>query len=130
MGIRIVWDDDERTIIRHVYEGDWTLEDYYHLIDENYRLLDEVGHPVYIINDLRAMTSMPQDMAMAIRYAVHKAHPNEVINVMVGASMYVNMLVDAINKSIKGKVTEVNYVNTLEEAYTMIENHRKTHSTA
>lgn len=123
MGIRIVWDDEEKTIIRHIYESVWTVGDYYALIDENYRQIDSVNHRVDIINDLRAMTSVPRNMVPAIQYAARKAHPNEGINVMVASPTYVKLLVQAINEAI-GEATQVIHTRTLEEAYAIIARHR------
>jgi hypothetical protein len=123
MGIRIVWDDEQKTIIRHVYEGRWTLEDYYALIDANYHEIDSVNHRVDIINDLRKMTGMPSNLTAAIRYAARHAHKNEGINVMVGSTTFIKILVETINKVV-GEHTEVIYTDTIEQAYKIIAKHR------
>ena len=119
MSIQIVWDDEARTIIRHVYGKEWTIEDYYALIDENYRQIDSVNHRVDIINDLREMTAVPPNMVPAIKYAARKAHPNEGINVIVASPTYVKLLLQAINQAV-GDATQVLYVRTLGEAYSLI----------
>ena len=124
MGIRVVWDNEQKTIIRHIYEGKWTVEEYYTLIDENYRQIDSVNHQVDIINDLRKMTGVPSNMTAAIRYAARHAHKNEGINVMVGSPTYIKILVDAINKAV-GEHTEVIYTNAIEDAYAIIARHRQ-----
>ena len=119
MGIQVEWDNAEKTIIRHIYEGMWTIDDYYGLIDENFRQIDSVDHRVDIINDLRNMTGMPHNMAPAVRYAARKAHEREGINVMVSSPRYVQMLVDAIDRAV-GKPTQVIYTGTMEEAREII----------
>jgi predicted S18 family serine protease len=116
MPIRIEWENEEHTTVLHIYEGVWTVAEYYHLIDENRRMIDEAGHTVDIINDLRETTYMPPDMVPAIRYSIQKRHPNEGVNVLVGANALVYMLVEAVNKVARLPITEVNYVNTIEEA--------------
>lgn len=126
MGIRIEWDDEAKTIIRHIYDGIWKLEDYYKLIDENYRQIDSVNHRVDIINDLRNMVGVPPGMATAIRYAARKAHSNEGINVIVASPKFVQILVDATNKAI-GDFTEVVHAPTLEAAREIIARHRAEH---
>jgi hypothetical protein len=123
VGIHIVWDNDERTIIRHVYEGKWTLEEYYALIDQNYNEIDSVNHRVDIINDLREMSGVPSNMTTAIRYAARRAHKNEGINVMVAPPTFVKILVEAINNAV-GEHTEVLHTKTLEEAYDIIARHQ------
>lgn len=123
MGIRIEWDDDEQTIIRHIYDGIWTLDEYYVLIDENYRLIDSVNHRVDIINDLRKMAAIAPNMAPAIKYAARKAHHNEGINVIVASPTFVKLMVDLVNKAV-GDVTEVIHTDTLEHARAIIAEHR------
>jgi hypothetical protein len=124
MGIRAVWDNDEKTIVRHVYEGRWMLEDYYNLIGEHRIMLNDVDHTVDIINDLRAAGPVPGGLATAIRYAARSAPANEGINVIVGANEYVKALIDLVNKTTGADVTQVNHVATLEEAYALIAAHR------
>jgi len=119
MGIQVVWDNDEHTIIRHIYEKHWSLEDYYSLVDENYLQVASVDHRVDLINDLREMTAIPPNMVPAIRYAARRAHPNEGINVIVASPDYVKLLLDAINQAV-GDATQVLYVGTLDEAYHLI----------
>ncbi|MEO8395425.1 MAG: hypothetical protein ABI700_20700 [Chloroflexota bacterium] len=119
MGIQIVWDNDEQTIIRHIYEKHWSLEDYYALIDENFRQIASVNHRVDIINDLRELTVIPPNVVPAIRYAARKAHPNEGINVIVASPTHVKVLIEAINQAV-GEVTEVLHVRTIDEAYPLI----------
>jgi hypothetical protein len=119
MGIRVEWDNLEKTIIRHIYEGTWTIDDYYGLIDENYAQIDSVDHRVDIINDLRDMAGTPPNMVPAIRYAARKAHEREGINVMVASTRYVQMLVDAIDRAV-GKPTMVIHTRTMEEAREII----------
>jgi hypothetical protein len=124
VSIRAVWDNDEKTIVRHIYEGRWTLEEYYNLIGEHRIMLKEVDHIVDIINDLRAAGPVPGGMATAIRYAARSAPPNEGINVIVGANEYVKALIDLVNKTTGTDVTEVNHVATIEEACAFIADYR------
>jgi len=123
MGIHIEWDDDQQSIIRHVYDGLWTVEEYYALVDENYRLIDSVNHRVDIINDLSKMSGVPQNMIPAIKYAANKAHHNEGINVMVASPTFVKLLIGLVNNAV-GDVTEVLHTDTVENARAMIERFR------
>ena len=120
MPIHITWENEEKTIIRHAYEGKWTVQEYYELIRNNYKHVDSVNHIVDIINDLRNTNQLPSDMIPAIRYAIKNRHPNEGINVMVGASLLIQMLVEAVNKTTRMDITRVNYVENLEDAFPII----------
>lgn len=124
MGIRIQWYDDNKDIIMHVYEGEWTLEDYYALIDENYKWIDSVSNRVDIINDLRETNTVPKGMIAPVKYAIRKAHQNEGINVLVGATSFIRALINSINEGSGQDFTEVVYTSTIEDAIRIIMEHR------
>ncbi len=121
MGIQLIWENDEKTIIRHIYDAEWSLEDYYRLIDTHVQTLTSVSHTVDIINDLRKVTHVPESILSAIRHAIRVAPPNEGINVMVGATMLIQMLVGSANISVKGESPMLIQANTIEEALALIQ---------
>ncbi|MCA9891092.1 MAG: hypothetical protein KC546_22095, partial [Anaerolineae bacterium] len=59
MGIQLVWEDDDKTILRHIYEGIWTVADFIGAVDESRKLLLEVEHPVDLIIDMREAAGPP-----------------------------------------------------------------------
>lgn len=124
MGIRIVWGDESKTIIHHVYDGSWTIEDYYNLINEHNRLLTELDHGIAIINDLRQSGAIPAGIGSAVKFAARKAPPNEEIKIMVGGDRSIKTLIDLINMTAGTDVTELIYVATIEEAYAIIQENR------
>jgi len=120
MPIRVEWDNEEKTTLRHIYEGHWTVKEYYELINENARLIEEAGQVIDIINDLRNTVHMPPDMVPGIRYAINHRHPNEGVNVIVAANTLVRLLVEAVNKTTRLPTSQVLHVSTLEEAHEII----------
>lgn len=60
MAVRIFWDNPEKTILRQVYEGVFSLEDYYAAINESAALTDGVDHPVDVIVEFEAAHSTPE----------------------------------------------------------------------
>jgi hypothetical protein len=120
MGIQIVWDDEGKTILRHVYDKKWTIDEYYALVNDNYKIIEDAGRKIDIINDLREMGPLPDGVITAIRYAARHAHPNEGVKIMVGASMYVRALVSSINTTFATEGVKVTHVTTLEEARAII----------
>jgi hypothetical protein len=125
MGIKIVWGDEEKTIIHHVYEGNWMIEDYYNLISEHNRILNNLDYPIAVVNDLRLSGPIPAGIGSAVKYAARKAPQNEEIKIMVGGDRSIKTLIDLINMTAGTDVTELIYVATLEEAYTVIAENRK-----
>jgi hypothetical protein len=124
MGIRIEWADEAKTTILHIYEGKWTLDDYYGLIRENYNILTQIPHTVDVINDLREAGPVPSGMASAVKYAARKAPSNEGIKIIVGANKFVKSLIDLINVTAGDDVTNVMYVATIEEAFALVNEHQ------
>lgn len=125
MGIKIVWGDEDKTIIHHVYEGNWTIEEYYNLISEHSRTLSRLDYPVAVVNDMRLSGPVPAGIGAAVKYAARKAPANEEIKIMVGGDRSIKTLIDLINMTAGTDVTELIYVKTPEEAYTIIAESRK-----
>lgn len=124
MGIRIEWGDADKTIIHHVFDGHWTIEDYYNLINEHHKLLTALDHGVAVVNDLRLSGPIPAGIGSAVKYAARKAPPNEEIKILVGGDRSIKTLIDLINMTAGADVTELIYVATMEEAYAIIRQNR------
>ncbi|MBI5668561.1 MAG: hypothetical protein HZC41_11195 [Chloroflexi bacterium] len=124
MGIRIEWGDAGKTIIHHVYDGNWTIEDYYNLISEHHKLLTALDHGVAVVNDLRLSGAIPAGIGAAVKYAARKAPANEEIKILVGGDRSIKTLIDLINMTAGADVTELIYVATMEEAYAIIRENR------
>lgn len=125
MGIKIVWGDEDKTIIHHVYEGNWTIEDYYNLISEHNRTVSRLDYSVAVVNDLRLSGPIPAGIGSAVKYAARKAPANEEIKIMVGGDRSIKTLIDLINMTAGADITELIYVATLEEAYVIIAENRR-----
>lgn len=52
MPIEVVWDDDNRTVLRLDFEGSWAWKDYDHAVEEAYRLVREVTNLVDVMLNL------------------------------------------------------------------------------
>lgn len=120
MPIHISWYDEAKTIMIHRYEEPWTIADYYAHIRRNYDLIEEVGHRVDIINDLRDLVQIPPDIIGAIRHAAHSAHENEGINMIVAANTLIQILVEKVYSSANVDVTPIRFVDTIEQALAVI----------
>lgn len=124
MGITLVWEDDEKTILRHIYDGQWTTADLYRAIDESRRLLLEVKHPVDLIIDMRTSADPPSGVLPAYQHADRQKPDNQRLVVMVQTGK----VMQTINR-VTGKVapkTAQNrvLVDTMEEAFALIAKYR------
>jgi hypothetical protein len=116
MGIQLNWENDERTVLCHVYDGVWTVNDFYIAMDESRHLLLSVEHPVDLIIDMRTAAGPPPAVLPAYKYADKQVPPNQRLIVMIktgGMMKAFNRMVGRIAP----KVTKNRYVvDDLEKA--------------
>lgn len=95
MPIRTEWYNAEKTILLEAFEGEWTVEDYRHLIDEAHQRLSTVQHTVHIIVDgTRNCARLPSNMLRSgLSYAVHNLPANQGITVFVSIDTITEMLI-------------------------------------
>ena len=124
MGIILVWDDDAKTILRHIYDGQWTTADLYRAIDESRRLLLEVKHPVDLIIDMRTSADPPPGVLLAYQYADRQKPANQRLVVMVQTGTAMRTM-NRITDKIAPKTAQNRYlVDTMDEAFDLIARYR------
>lgn len=131
MGIHLIWDNEEKTVLRHIYEGEWTLEDLHAMIDSTYKWIDTVGHSqiVNIIADLSQSATPPSKVLSASRHYRSKRHARQGIQVIVGSSLRLTFMkiITQAAMAIVPQARNVRFADTVEEARQIIqENHQPT----
>jgi hypothetical protein len=129
MGIHFIWADDEKTILCHAYDPEWTLEDYYGLVDQHNAVLATIPHIVDLICDFRGTVHLPETILAAFRYDINNTPPNEGLKVVVGATYLTETLIQAVYNTSLIEIPEPLYVKTLEEAMELIERAHKVQKT-
>jgi len=125
---RIEWDNEEKTILLTVYEGNMVLEEYYRVTDETFDELSKLSHTVHTIMLRQNVRSVPATMSKVLQYANKKTPPNLGMNVIVGANAMTKMIV-RIGKVVAPKLTkEVHFAESLEEARQIIKDKMSEHS--
>ena len=123
MGIIIEWDDDEKTILRQVYNGLWTWQEMDAMLSQAYQLIEVVGHRVDFIVDIRKSNFVPDNFVSGIGKAERKLHPNQGVVVLVGATALIDRLLKLANDLNKIQ-QDPGMVSSLEEARAFIAAHR------
>jgi hypothetical protein len=124
MGIKVVWDNEQNTIIRYVYEGRWGWDDLYTARAEVKTMLGSVPHKVGIIVDMRNSSLLPSGTISRARHLATSSptsHSNEGPTIIVGANGLVRSIFDVMRK-IYGETIENRkyyFASSLEEARTM-----------
>jgi hypothetical protein len=124
-GITVVWDTDEKQVIRYIAEGNWTWTDMQNAVNTSNAMLDEIGRVTNFIYDMRASAGVPSGALANLRRFIGKEHRLSGEQVVVGAkrsglTLLAQGLLDMIYKVYKPK-WKLQFADTLEEARAMLE---------
>lgn len=115
------WDNDEKTILLHVYSGDVILQDYFDVIDKSKQMTESVPHTVHVILDRTTAESQPPGLSAALRYANKHIPSNQGIRVVVGGNRFTRLMVDIGRVVAPHLVKDVYFADTLDEARALIQ---------
>jgi hypothetical protein len=128
MSIELLWDNEEKTILRHVYVGRWTWEELREKDADLKLMLASVEHPVDMIIDMRESFFLPNGPTIGnLRNAERSLPPNARSVILVGGNL-LTLLISRVMRLIpaSGK-RRFQIAASLEEAHELI---RKMHSPA
>jgi hypothetical protein len=98
LGIRIIWDNEDKTILRYLYEGRWDQDDFSKAYAEAKTMLDSVNRKVGIIIDIQNSHLIPNGIISRSRHVVTNPSRNEGLIVIVGANAFIRSLADTFSK--------------------------------
>lgn len=126
MPVSVIWDDDEQSIIRYLFVGQWEWRDFRPIIDEAVAMSRSVDHRVDTIADLRESAPLPmQNPFPTLKHLATTTPPNSAKGSLqiIGGGSFVQSLGAAVRRVYK-EGAPVYFVNTLEQAYANIEQSR------
>jgi hypothetical protein len=132
MKIEPKWDNEQKTIIRHVFERGWGWTDFHQALEQASTMMSEVDHRVDVILDFRDASIIPSGAITQVKKAYsNPKHPNVGTTVVVGANSFMQALVQVGTKLSPGTLQnwDVMFANTLDEAYTQLKKNDKTGAT-
>ncbi len=94
MPVEIRWVDDEKHVLLLAFNGDWTWEELYKIIQAAIQAYESVPHQVDVIYDFRASGKMPGNLLTNAGGLVRRLHPNTCIHYLLLTSV-VNQTVSA-----------------------------------
>lgn len=121
MGVRVEWDNNEKTILKQIYEGKCTVADFHTAVDLCNQYLNTVDHQVSVIVDMRKASLGGSNFLSARNHIDTKSPTNTRIAVIVGAPSFLKALANISQKVLPRVMKDVHFVNSYEEAYAMIE---------
>ena len=121
MGIKIVWDNEEKTIIRYVYDAKWTWDDFFKAKTESYNQIDTVSHKVGVIMDTPPDVAIPPGLLTHGRSALGHTHDNTAIIVVIIQNRFVQVMISTLVKVSVLAARRVQTAKNLDEAREIIE---------
>ncbi len=129
MTIRVEWDDEASTIIRHCYEKGWTLDDYHRVVDLTSEMSRSVRQCVDVISDFTDSKTSPVQLMSASRHIEQKLPPYPSISVAINPPAFVKVIVEVMMNlahSRGNNSVTVRFARSLDEARTIIRDYRAT----
>lgn len=122
MGIRIFWDNDDKTILHQVFEPDWTIADYHYAMDMAYNLISTRPRSVDVIIDLSRSEVQPTRILNAALSRVNPVPLNLGSLVIVKPETHFQAAFELGKRIMTGVPAQV--VNTVDDSYRVITQQR------
>ncbi|PJF20826.1 MAG: hypothetical protein CUN56_14205 [Phototrophicales bacterium] len=121
MGIKVHWENQERTIIRQVLKGRWTVEEYLHSAEKIYKLLNGLPHIVHLIIDARESDGIPANFLSIARQLDQLVANNQGLVLAIIPDPHSRTIVQAARRIAPKATRDLHYVDHLSDAYQMID---------
>jgi hypothetical protein len=123
MGLRVYWENDDKIIIRQIYDMTWTWDEYLAAFAKIRQLGCEVNYPIGMVSELGNIRSVPPNAILYGARGIRSLPPNIVLTVMVTPSQLAHSLLSIILKATQFK--NIQTAQTIEAAREMILEKRK-----
>lgn len=116
----LIWDNEEKTILRQVYTGKITPEDVLRVASKTHDLLMTVPHKVHLIIDVSKARSTHQSFVKAARELDKKVAPNQGVVVVVDDAIASKLTLQSMKLVATESTRNTWNVKTVEEAHKLI----------
>ncbi|MBZ0304002.1 MAG: hypothetical protein K8J31_29960 [Anaerolineae bacterium] len=123
MKIKPTWDNEGKTIIRHIFERGWGWTDFHQALEQASVMMDEVDHRVDVILDFRDANLIPNGAITQVKKAyTNPKHHNVGTTIVIGANSFMQALVSVGTKLAPNSLEnwDVEFARTLDEAYSIV----------
>ncbi len=120
MPIVTVWDNDEKTVLRHVYEKSWTWADFKANLMQCREMLDSIDYTADLIIDTRNGRTLPDGAMGSLGVLRMSTHPNLGKTVLVGTNLFISRLYNAFHRAYCDNEHGLALAPTLDMARTML----------
>ncbi len=122
MAIRLLWENESRTIIRMEVVGRWTWNEMFQASQQGYAMLETVDHIVDPIIDFRQSEGLPDFAISNSSRMIGKRHPRTGVTMIVTTHPLFLGMWNAFRRVyvIFAKQEEFRLVKTLDEALSVL----------
>ena len=125
MPVTNTWSDDTKTVLVNDFQGFWTWDEFEAGVQRGYELIRGVDQVVYVI--AKNFTNTPKGNAMAAFRRVENFPANMALLIIHSENMNTlsRTLLNVFLKVYGRQAGKVIYVESMENAYKVIEKHRE-----
>jgi hypothetical protein len=126
MGVQVVWDNDEKTIVRYIFEERYTWDEFESAGRQHIEMMKTTDGPVGVILDY-PKNVMPPMYALSIgREHVSRRDPRNYLIVVSTTSLLLRGLIGLFRRFYPKESEQIMLVASVEEARTLLAQHRPT----
>ena len=119
--IRVEWGNPEKTILKEIIEGEWTLADIYGMLDAADKLISQVPHRVDIIADMSSARFSKSNLLSTLGRIERRRPTNTGMIVAVKANTYLKAMAELARKVAPTALVNVQFADTLEQAQEILQ---------
>jgi len=126
MTIRVLWHNEQKTIIRHSYEANWTWQDFHNALDETLAMTTDIDQPIDLFIDLHNTQILLPGAITHFRQLTQKLAPKVAFVVVTGGNQFMKMMFNMFQR-VGGHWAD-NYVwaPTFEQACSIVSTRQNT----
>ena len=118
MGLHVYWEDEQKIVIRQVYDMAWTWDEYLVAFAKIRQFGNEVSYPIGLIAELGNIRSVPPNAVVYGARGIRSLPSNIVLSVMVTPSQLAQSLLRII--LVAGQFKNVTTAPSVDQARLMI----------
>ena len=127
MGVKIAWDNDEKTIIRYDFSDPWTFEEFHEAMGLDDALFDSVDHKVHMLFNMMDVRSAPPNLLAKLPQILTEINPRLGVVVIAESYTWVKSIAEIFYKvygrSIEG-FSGLKMARSLDDARQIITDYR------
>ena len=122
MAQSVWWHDESKTILVMHFEGKWSWEEFYAARKTIHELMSTVSQRVHVIGDFMHAQGLPQgNLLLTTQTAIKGALPNSGLLVICSRSMFIEVMVNALQKTFSTSIGKrLRVTRSFEEAVALI----------